>query len=114
MTNFVRKIAKGIQKFIIKRNIVKQKYIALYNLEADLGFLEETNDKVFNMTEEEMRKKKEGLEFKVNNKTISDEDKLELEDIESKINKYTEIKGVQVNTRAELDLVKKYIKFLEK
>lgn len=109
MTNII----KRIYKWFCNQKMIRDKYFALYHLEADLGFLEETNDKVFTMTEEEMRKKKAELEFKTSNKTISDEGKAELVEIEGNINKYTEIKGVQVNTRAELGLVKKYIKYLE-
>ena len=109
MTNII----KRIYKWFCNQKMIRDKYFALYHLEADLGFLEETNDKVFTMTEEEMRKKKAELEFKTSNKTISDEGKAELVEIEGNINKYTEIKGVQVNTRAELGLVKKYIRYLE-
>ena len=109
MTNII----KRIYKWFCNQKMIRDKYFALYHLEADLGFLEETNDKVFTMTEEEMRKKKAELEFKTSNKTISDKEKAELVEIEGNINKYTEIKGVQVNTRAELLLVKKYIEFLE-
>lgn len=110
----MKDLAKKIYKWFVQKKLLRQKYYALYSLESDLGFLLESNDSIFSMTEDQMRKKMQELEFKRNNKTISDKEKSELAELQIKINKYTSIKGIKVDTENELELVKKYIDYLEK
>ena len=110
MKNLIRKI----YKWFIVQKIIRQKYEALYNLESDVNFLKSKNDSIFSMSEEQMRKKMQELEFKSNNKTISEKEKVELAELPNKINKYTSIKGIYSKTEEELVLVNEYIKFLEK
>jgi len=110
----MRNLIKRIYKWFVEKKLIRQKYYALYSLEKDLGFLVESNDKIFSQTEEQMRKRMQELEFKRSNKTISEKGKVELAELPGKINKYTSIKKIKVDTEQELTLVKKYIKYLEK
>jgi hypothetical protein len=109
MSNLLR----VVYKWIVKRQITMSKYKALYNLESDLSFLQSQHDKVFKLSEEEMRNRMQELEFKKKKSSISDEELKEYEELPRTINKYDSIKGIFGKTQDEITLVKSYINFLE-
>ena len=100
------------QKRKVIKTIIKNKEAGRIHLEMDLGFLKEQHNNIFSMSEEEMRKKKQEIEFKIKKKTVSDTEKGDIVILDRQINKYSSIKEQYGKTEDELKLMNSYLKFL--
>ena len=108
----MKKFTKRKRKAVIKA-IIKNKEANKIHLEMDLAFLKKSHDSIFKMTEEELRNKKQEIEFKVKNKTANDTEKGDLVIYNRQINKYTSIKTQYGKTEDELGLMNSYLNFLK-
>jgi len=84
--------------------LIREKSRVITNLELDIAFLEVSNDKIFELSEDALREKLDQANKRNDQKAVAEYERM--------INKYDRVKAIFGQSKDELKLATQYVEFL--